>query len=372
MTPDVRAVILFRPDEHEPLRGGPWDEARARAAIAEIVAAAEAALPADGLWPAHARDLEGPYPPPAYTDVYLGAAGVAWALGRLGSRLDVRAVVERAFARWPEAPEFDALSAPMGKAGFLRILGSPRLCEVVRANAANETREWLWGAPGTMLAAEAVPGCDDAWRASADALWEAWDGPVWTQHLYGNVLQILGAAHGFVGNVRALAGRPDLLGAERLAELERRTVEVLRAEALRDGDLVNWPPHAGQPDPERIRVQWCHGAPGVIASTAALAPGDDELTGLLAAGGELTWHAGPLRKGGGLCHGTAGNGFAFLKLARRTGDDRWLERARAFAMHALEQVDGARFSLWTGDVGTALYLRACLDGDDRFPTIDYW
>ena len=61
-----------------------------------------------------------------------------------------------------------------------------------------------------------------------------------------------------------------------------------------------------------------------------------------------------------------------LKLRRRTGDERWLERARAFAMHALDQLDGARFSLWTGDVGTALYLRACIDGDDRFPTIDYW
>ena len=34
-------------------------------------------------------------------------------------------------------------------------------------------------------------------------------------------------------------------------------------------------------------------------------------------GGELTWRAGPLRKGPGLCHGTAGNGFAFLRAARR-------------------------------------------------------
>ena len=96
------------------------------------------------------------------------------------------------------------------------------------------------------------------------------------------------------------------------------------------------------------------------------------LTDLLVAGGELTWHAGPLRKGGSLCHGTAGNGWAFLKLWKRTGDDRWLARARAFAMHALEQIDGARFSLWTGDLGIALYLQACLDRDDRFPTIDDW
>jgi hypothetical protein len=32
------------------------------------------------------------------------------------------------------------------------------------------------------------------------------------------------------------------------------------------------------------------------------------------AGGELTWRAGPLAKGANLCHGTAGNGYAFLAL----------------------------------------------------------
>jgi hypothetical protein len=163
-----------------------------------------------------------------------------------------------------------------------------------------------------MLAAEDVAGCEEAWRASADALWAAWDGPVWTQHLYGRSERILGAGHGFVGNVRALAGRPDLLGAERLAELQERTVEVLRAEAIRNGELVNWSPLYGGTDP-KIRVQWCHGAPGVI-----------------------------------------------------------LARARAFAMHAIGQIDGARFSLSTGDLGIALYLQACLDGDARFPTIDVW
>jgi hypothetical protein len=46
-------------------------------------------------------------------------------------------------------------------------------------------------------------------------------------------------------------------------------------------------------------------------------------------------------------------------------------------MHALAQVEreaderGQRWpSLWTGDLGVALYLSACLTGDDRFPTLD--
>ncbi len=99
--------------------------------------------------------------------------------------------------------------------------------------------------------------------------------------------------------------------------------------------------------------------------------------GAALAGGELTWRAGPLRKGPGLCHGTAGNGFAFLRLHALTGDEMWLDRARRFAVHAVEQVrrerevvGHGRYSLFTGDIGVALYLRACLDAVADFPVID--
>ena len=87
------------------------------------------------------------------------------------------------------------------------------------------------------------------------------------------------------------------------------------------------------------RVQWCHGAPGIVCALAG-APAHRELDAILIAAGELTWEAGPLRKGAGLCHGTAGNGWAFLKLHKRTRDRKWLERARRFAMHAIEQRSG--------------------------------
>jgi hypothetical protein len=68
-----------------------------------------------------------------------------------------------------------------------------------------------------------------------------------------------------------------------------------------------------------------------------------------------------------------------LKLFALTGDELWLDRARRFAVHALEQVERARaehgrsrYSLWTGDAGAALFAQSCLDGDARFPTIDVW
>ena len=115
----------------------------------------------------------------------------------------------------------------------------------------------------------------------------------------------------------------------------------------------------------------------MVASLAPIAPGDDEHERLLIAGGELTWRAGPLAKGANLCHGTAGNGLAFLKLFERTGDEVWLDRARAFAMHAVAQVERersevgrGRYSLWTGDLGTALYLALCLEGRATLPGFD--
>ena len=85
---------------------------------------------------------------------------------------------------------------------------------------------------------------------------------------------------------------------------------------------------------------------------------------LLLAGAELTWRAGAHReeKGAGLCHGTAGNGYALLKTFERTGDERWLERARRFAVHALAAGRAerpGRYSLFTGDVGVALFA-ACV------------
>jgi hypothetical protein len=98
---------------------------------------------------------------------------------------------------------------------------------------------------------------------------------------------------------------------------------------------------------------------------------------LLLEGGNLTWNAGPLAKGSNLCHGTGGNGYALLKLYQRTQDPLWLERARAFAMEGIDQVRAARaafghgrYSLWTGDVGLAVYLWDCTTGTPRFPTID--
>ena len=371
--------MLFRESEHEPLTAARWDEARAEAAIAEIVADAEAAVD-DDTWPIHPLD-DGDDLVGRQTTLYLGAAGMAWALGRLGTRLDAAAIAARALDDYRRAPDFgEAVPALLtGESGILLALEAlapeparaDRLHELVLANAENETNELMWGAPGTMLVARTMydrtgeERWSDAWRESADVLLSRWeeDG-LWTQHLYGRAMRCLGPAHGFAGNVHAL-----LRGGEDVAG---RAARALEARALRGDGLANWNP-TDDSQPEKLRVQWCHGAPGMVASLASL-PCEE----LLVAGGDLTWRAGPLAKGAGLCHGTAGNGYAFLALFERTRDELWLDRARRFAAHAIEQVarmraehGTGRYALWTGDVGVALYLRSCLDADARFPTLDY-
>ena len=122
-------------------------------------------------------------------------------------------------------------------------------------------------------------------------------------------------------------------------------------------------------------MQDCHGAPGIVCRLAATRSAG--LRSLLREAGELVWAAGPLVKRPGLCHGTDGNGYAFLKLHAMTGEALWLDRARAYAMHALRQSDalaieyGCRVpSLWSGDLGLAIYLSACLGVDPRLPTLD--
>ena len=88
------------------------------------------------------------------------------------------------------------------------------------------------------------------------------------------------------------------------------------------------------------------------------------------------WQAGRTapEKGANICHGTAGNGYALLKTFERTQDELWLERARRFAVHALEQAErgAGRYSLWTGDVGVALYASDCLDVRTRYPVLETW
>ena len=156
--------------------------------------------------------------------------------------------------------------------------------------------------------------------------------------------------------------------------LQREANEVLRRTAVVEDGLATWPTGAADGlvgEDGEIRLQWCAGAPGIVIAAGAYLDED-----LLLAAAELVWRAGAHgeEKGAGICHGTAGNGYALLRTFECTGDERWLDRARRFATHALEQVERreGRFSLWTGDLGVALFASDCLDARARYPVLETW
>ena len=391
--------MLYQPDAFEPLVDEPWDETRVRDAIAQIVADADAAFDADALWPANEWDAWASTPP--LKDLYCGVAGVVWALDELRrkglaeTRVDLPAVIARARELWRESPDLagmENLPAPAepsllcGEGGILltawRVSPSPALADElldrVRENLSNEAEELMWGTPGTLLAATLMYSWthEERWlrasRESAEALRSRRDEDgLWTQRLYGGEpARLLGPVHGLVGNVHSL------LAAEDDEQLRRATAALLAREAIVEDGLATWPAAAGGPldPPSGIRLQWCHGAPGMVGTAREYL--DEEL---LLAAAELTWRAGAHggEKGAGLCHGTSGNGFALLAAFARTGDDAWLERARRFAVHALAQADrlaaesgSRRYSLFTGDIGVALFAGACLEGTAAFPVLD--
>ena len=185
----------------------------------------------------------------------------------------------------------------------------------------------------------------------------------WTQDLYGATHTYIDAVHGFVGTASPLIRGRHLLDEREWAEWQRCIANTVRRCATIENGLVNWRPRLTQPEGRdaRMLMQFCHGAPGFVITLAEF-PGDS-LDDLLLAGGEATWRAGPLTKGSNICHGTGGNGYAFLKLYERTGDAMWLERARA-VRDACDRTDAdhaarygqMRYSLWTGDPGFAVFL----------------
>jgi hypothetical protein len=399
----MNAIAIFDPQEHEQLAGEPWNEDIARAFVERIVREADGAYDDDRGWPLHPEDRETPEDEP-YHGVYFGRAGTMWALVHLAKiygialRNDYAAGIARCEERYRANPVETETAVPsyfFGTVGIMAaryaITGDRRVLDRMGidmlTNVGNPVREALWGSPGTALAALLVrernedDRYDDLLRAVQHELWATWEpagrdgGLLWEQDLYGERRHLVGAAHGAIGNLAPLIRALDLLSPERRETLRSHIPAMLEEYVLRDGNAANWPSR-GYPR-EGNRMQWCHGSPGVIMGLAGYPTDDERVERLLIEGGEGIWRAGPLRKGPTLCHGTAGNGFALLRLATRTNDERWRSRAERFAMHAIRQVNAWRqefgmpsFSLWTGDLGVALFVDAVLRNDPAVLTLD--
>ncbi len=230
------------------------------------------------------------------------------------------------------------------------------IASAIGENARNPTREALWGSPGTAIAALLIRECngdarfDDVLRSTHDELWETWeaprgdDGSLWVQDLYGQTRRFVGAGHGAPGNLVPFVGALDLLDDGRRAALRERIVTFLDAYAIDDGDACNWCRSANR-------------APA-IACSGATAPRNDHRA--RAASGA------PARS----------------PRARRSVMERPETASRFYdwrnePAHAIDHVERWRVafgmpsaSLWTGDMGVALFVDAVLRQDPAIPSMD--
>ncbi|MFN3238242.1 MAG: lanthionine synthetase C family protein [Pseudomonadales bacterium] len=403
--------MLFAAERHESCTETPWDHAVVSAAIARCQADSIDFL-RNKLWRQQGEDV-------AATTMYEGALGVLWAVIETAELtgqtldLDVPQLAAEIFADYTnfEAVEFTDLDVVnyeasyfLGHSGSVNMMQrfcpeqfdhwQSQLLELAAGNIENPTLEVLWGGPGSILPvlnnllvedSALTIGRDtrqkllELFQRQFDFMRqqlqfaEDFNCQIWRQDLYGGQPRLTGAGHGFVGNMFPFLRGQTLLSSEDREWLLATTVETLTRTARHEGGLANWPTNLdGMPaDTPEFLVQWCHGAPGVLLSVNDIEKGySAALDHLLLQAGEAIWQAGPLKKGLGLCHGTDGNGFAFLKLFQRSGGEKWLERARAFAMHSLDQYQKLP-GFWVGDSALPLFLLACQQGTSRVPLWDY-
>jgi lantibiotic modifying enzyme len=342
--------------------------------------------------------------PDGMAGMYMGAAGVILALDYLkrAGAIDytqdfapaLSGIVERDNVWLKNMPLGDYGSLLMGDLGThlvaMRLAPDSRTADRIynRAlgNNALPVIEMMWGTPGSMLVCVFMHAQTGEERFAAlyrtqaarllAALEQGGGTRLWAQEIYGQRARYLGLVHGFAGNMLAFIRGWQWLDAGQQRMIADVTMETLSATAKRAGATANWPSNADLPEAPML-CQVCHGAPGILVGVGDAPFSSPDFDRLLVEAGNLVWSAGPVKKGSNFCHGTGGNAYAMLALFKRTGDALWLERARAFAMHAIAQLHTAtreygrgRYSLWTGDPGLAVCLWSCITSEPEFPGLD--
>ncbi len=343
-------------------------------------------------------------------NMYMGSIGVLWAInylkevGAVEIQFDIQPLLEKQLKLNQEefkkdSPHSDNSSYLFGELPILmlqyKFSQDESICnkifDSIQKNSTQPTRELMWGTAGTMLVANFMsqwtsePRWKEVFIFQANRLFEEWEpvadiGYLWSPKLYGGEKKYLGPVHGFAGNIIPLIKGQNHFSKDQFEKICEKTMKTVIKTATVDQKYANWVAVYNEEDTQNIPrlVQHCHGAPGIITALSELPRNKSaQFDEILEKGGELIWSAGPLKKGSNLCHGTGGNGYALLKLYERTQKKLWIERARSFAMHSIVQYElskklygQGRYSLWTGDIGLAIYLWDCIQAQAKFPTID--
>lgn len=388
--------MLFDTKRHEPLTKTSWNQDIVQSEISSIIDDIQCSLLPEACWSTHPLDAE------SYSDAgpkwaaYAGAAGTIHALqilGRYGYKVhDLSGLIGSVYQSFLKKPDVSIEPGlQIGELGILMpaILAQPddeKLSRLVMRCMEDTIGLPLYeitsGQTGMMHAALALyrktgkSHWKDMFIKGAESLLNNWIQDdetkqwLWESQVFGPKRHYYGACHGITGNANILLQGADLLPGGCIELVIKRTVATLHLSVKQKANLANWA-LCTKPDIDKLLVQWCHGAAGIVTAMARTPKIDfiesKQLDQLLDETGELVWQAGPLVKGSNICHGTSGNGYAFLYLYQKTGRLVWLNRARKFAMHAIEQCQIARFqygqgrfTLWTGDAGLAIYLYHCI------------
>ncbi|XP_028659894.1 lanC-like protein 2 [Erpetoichthys calabaricus] len=186
--------------------------------------------------------------------------------------------------------------------------------------------------------------------------------------------QYIGAAHGLAGIYYMLMQPEAKVDVEVLNDLIKPSIDYVRHKKFRSGNY----PSSLSNETDRL-VHWCHGAPGVIHMILQAHKVFKEEKYLKDAVecSDVIWQRGLLRKGYGICHGTAGNGYSFLSLYKQTQDKKYLYRACKFAEWCLDygthgcRIPDRPYSLFEGMAGAIYFLSDILKPEtSRFPAFE--
>eukprot|EP00929_Paragymnodinium_shiwhaense_P060751 TRINITY_DN30325_c0_g1_i1.p1 TRINITY_DN30325_c0_g1~~TRINITY_DN30325_c0_g1_i1.p1 ORF type:complete len:437 (-),score=54.68 TRINITY_DN30325_c0_g1_i1:87-1397(-) len=350
--------------------------------------------------------------------VYVGGPGVAWMLLQASaarSQPELLSSVPATLDRWDRVHRTEMCKEPdigcsllCGYSGWMVVAARYEVARGKRAAAESvadrycrlaetamssdlDADEWLYGRAGylqgllqlhSLLGEAAVPRklmvslalyilkrgveCSRRLDSGLPLMW-TWHGK-----------QYLGGAHGVAGILYIILQFPEVVADPTWRSNIMGTLDAL---ASLQTDNGNWPGKVG----ERYDhlMHFCHGAPGMVWTYCAAYEvlGEARYLDVARSAGDAVWRYGLVRKGDGLCHGIAGNAYAFLRLLRTTKDQSWLLRAHYFAerLHAQDPNAAAQrrpdnpYSLFEGSAGTVCFLmelRGASPAGARLPFFD--
>ena len=145
--------------------------------------------------------------------------------------------------------------------------------------------------------------------------------------------EYLGAAHGICGILFILITAKSFIPDGILEDYVKPTLDYLIQFQYPSGNFPSSISGHAPPTNDKL-LHWCHGAPGAIhllLKAHECWPNCSDYLTRAHRCGEAIWERGLLKKGYGLCHGVAGNAYAFIALWNVTKMPQYLYKSAIFA-----------------------------------------